>query len=210
MPLRRRLVSTALAAVVVASLTACGTPPWMTGRTPSATPSATPTAVAIPTPTPVPTIETIQNDLAAGSTKRNLGAGNINITVDYFSTLMMNEWKAGANKPISFSLTAALATDDDGQDIFLSRVSVTTSVQGKGGVSLPAPGALSDQASVAPGYLVKSPYSYSQTFVLPAVDAAATEVTLSFTYELLLQTTPTSSEYAKQTATDTLTIAIAP
>jgi hypothetical protein len=83
-------------------------------------------------------------------------------------------------------------------------------VQGKGGVSLPAPGALSDQASVAPGYLVKSPYSYSQTFVLPAVDAAATEVTLSFTYELLLQTTPTSTAYAKQTATDTLTIAIAP
>ncbi|MFX5602990.1 hypothetical protein ABTD90_20800, partial [Acinetobacter baumannii] len=58
--------------------------------------------------------------------------------------------------------------------------------------------------------LVLSPYSYSQTFNVGEVPAEATFVTLQFTYEFLLQTTPTSSEFAKQTASDTLTVAIAP
>jgi hypothetical protein len=48
-----------------------------------------------------------------------------------------------------------------------------------------------------------------QTFNVGEVPAEATSVTLQFTYEYLVQTTPTSNEYAKQTATDTLTVAIA-
>jgi hypothetical protein len=67
-----------------------------------------------------------------------------------------------------------------------------------------------DQSTVAPGYLVLDPYSYSQTFNIGAVPAEATLVTLQFTYDFLVQTTPTSSEYAKQSASDTMTIAIAP
>ncbi|MDF2492983.1 MAG: hypothetical protein K0Q58_1561, partial [Microbacterium sp.] len=53
-----------------------------------------------------------------------------------------------------------------------------------------------------------SPYSYSQTFNVGEVPAEATFVTVQFTYDYLVQTTPTSSEYAKQTASDTLTVAI--
>ncbi len=33
---------------------------------------------------------------------------------------------------------------------------------------------------------------------------------LEFTYEFLVQATPTSSDYAKQTATGTITVAITP
>ena len=44
---------------------------------------------------------------------------------------------------------------------------------------------------------------------MPAVDPTATSITVSFTYELLLQTTRTSKAYSKQSASDTLTIAIA-
>jgi hypothetical protein len=119
----------------------------------------------------------------------------------------MDQWKADANKPISFSLIGALGTDQ-GQGVYLSRVSVVVAVSGpKGQLDAPAP--LSDQSTVSPGYDIKSPYSYSQTFILPAVDPTATSVTLSFTYELLIQTTPTSTAYAKQTASDQITIAIA-
>jgi hypothetical protein len=57
---------------------------------------------------------------------------------------------------------------------------------------------------------VKAPYSYSQSFVLPSLDTAATSISLAITYEPLLQTTPASVEYAKQTATHPQTIAIAP
>jgi hypothetical protein len=41
------------------------------------------------------------------------------------------------------------------------------------------------------------------------VPSNAISVTVQFTYDFLVQTTPTSNEYAKQTASDTLTIAIA-
>ncbi len=41
------------------------------------------------------------------------------------------------------------------------------------------------------------------------VPVEATYVTIQFDYDFLVQTTPTSTEFAKQTASDTLTIAIA-
>ena len=65
-----------------------------------------------------------------------------------------------------------------------------------------------DTSAVSPGYLVLSPYSYSQTFNVGAVPADTAAVQLQFTYDFLVQTTPTSKEYAKQTASDTLTVAI--
>ncbi|SDZ51418.1 hypothetical protein [Herbiconiux ginsengi] len=193
-----------LTTAVVAGLSGCGTAPWdQPGFN-----SASATSTSSSTPTPSATITPIINELATGSTQHELKAGDISLTVTYYSTLSMDQWTAAANKPLSFSMTGKLGSDQ-GQKIYLSRVSVTPAVDGPKG-SLPAPAPLTDQASVAPGYLVKDPYSYSQTFVLPALDPAATSMTLSFTYEILLQSAPDSTDYAKQTATDQLTIAIAP
>jgi hypothetical protein len=194
---RTRLVAGALLLVGSLSLTACGTPPWEQPGAGGSTPK----------PTSTGEITTVVNELAAGSTKHELTAGNIGLDVTYFSTLNMGDWNAGADKPISISMTANL-TNDEGQQVYLSRLGLSVAVYGPDGV-LAAPSPLNDTSTVSPGYLVKAPYSYSQTFILPAVDAAATYVKLSLTYELLLQTTPTSAQYAKQTASDTLTIAIA-
>ncbi|PRY70449.1 hypothetical protein B0I08_101585 [Glaciihabitans tibetensis] len=194
-----RIVSwAAVALVAVSSLTACGAPPWTES---SATPTPTPVATS-----PAP-IEVIVNDLATGSVQRSLSAGAIALSVDYYSTLTMDKWTAAANKPLTFNLKGSLLTDD-GQQIYISRVSLVVGVNGPLG-PLAAPPTISDLATVSPGYPMKDPYTYNQTFILPAVDETATSLTLSFTYELLLQTTPTSTEYAKQTAADTLTIALA-
>jgi len=130
------------------------------------------------------------------------------ITVDYSSNLNMGEWTAAANKPVSFSLSATLGTDD-GQDVFLSKMTVVTAVTGPTG-PLEPPATFVDQSTLSPGYLMKAPYSYGQTYVMSAIDPTATSVTLSFTYELLIQTTPTAASYAKQTASDQITIAIVP
>jgi len=188
----------AVAAGLLLALAACGVPPWETGGGSggSATPSTSPSQIHV-----------IKNDLATGATKRVLTAGDITLTVNYFSTLDMSQWIATADKPISFAASATLGTDD-GQAVYLSKVTVNTAVQGPKG-ALAAPPPLTDQASVAPGYFIKAPYSYSQTFVLPALDKKATSVTLSIVYELLQQTTPTSDQYSKQTASDTLTVALA-
>ena len=191
----------ALGAVLAAALAlgGCGVPPWEVGQT-TAPPTRTSTAA--------PTIETVVNELASGSTRRTLTAGAITLTVDYWSSLSMDQWTAGALKPLDFSMSATLA-NDEGQGVFLSRVTMTPAVDGPDG-ALPAPSPLVDSSNISPGYLVKSPYSYSQHFEIGSLDPAATSITLGISYELLLQTTPESSEYAKQTASDTLTIAIAP
>ena len=195
--LRLRTAATAGIALAAAlSLGGCGTAPFLTEATPT------------PTPTSSGEITSIDNDLANGSTQRTLAAGNISLAVNYWSDLAMDQWTASANKPLNLSLIATLA-GDEGQRVFLSKVTVVAAVSGPDG-SLAAPASLVDQANVSPGYQVKSPYSYSQSFVLPALDSAATSISLAITYELLLQTTPTSAEYAKQTATDLLTVAIAP
>lgn len=197
--LPRSLAGAVLAAVIALALSGCGAAPWEQAAT-----TATPTA------TPKPTsgeITTVVNELATGSTKHVLTAGSIGLSVDYFSTLSMDQWAADANKPLSISMVADI-TGDEGQAVYLSNMTVLVAVYGPDG-KLTSPAQLSDRSTVTPGYLVKNPYSYSQTFILPAVDPDATYVQLSLTYELLLQSTPTSSSYAKQTASDTLTIAIA-
>ncbi|MGV8880766.1 MAG: hypothetical protein ACOH19_01300 [Rhodoglobus sp.] len=196
------IVPAALTALFIGlALSGCGVPPW---EVPGAMDNGAPS----PSLSPTRSIETIVNELATGSTQHDLTAGDISLTVDYFSTLSMDQWTASANKPLSLSFSAALGTDD-GQKVYLSEVSMVAAVTGPDG-PLPAPTAIVDRATINPGYLVKAPYSYSQTFILPELDPEASSVTLTLKYELLLQTTPTSAEFAKQTAADSLTIAIAP
>lgn len=184
-------------AVLTASVVSvgCGPAPWTLDQPKaSSSPSA---SVAAPIP----------NDLSSGTTKRELTAGAVAARVDYWSTLAMDRWTAGAVKPISISL-ATTVTPDDGQKVYLQRatmLAIPSNADETFGPLEPQ----ADAATVAPGYLVLSPYSYSQTFNVGPVDSAATFVTVQFTYDFLVQTTPTSNEYAKQTATDTLTVAIA-
>lgn len=193
-PTRIRLTALTVAAGLTLALSGCGVSP-LAGL-----------AEDTPTPTAKATMAAIVNDLATGSAQHTITAGDAGLTVDYSSTLNMGEWTAGANKPISFTVSAALGTDD-GQSVYLSKVSVIPGVTGPTG-ALDAPLPLVDASDLANGYFMKAPYSYGQTFVLPAIDPAATSVTLSFTFELLIQTTPTSSTFAKQTASDQLTVAI--
>ena len=191
---RRSPLTLALALGVAAALTGCGPAPW--DPNPTAEPSGTSTAV----PTPMP------NDLSTGSTQRELVAGAVAATVDYWSTLSMDRWTPGAIKPVSLNMTTTV-TPADGQKVYLQRATMIALPSTASETLAPLEPQI-DAATVSPGYLVLSPYSYSQTFNVGPVPEEATSVTLQFTYDFLVQTTPTSSEYAKQTATDTLTVAL--
>ena len=188
------------AGAMLLALVGCGAPPWAQGGG-QATPSSSPTASAstVPVPAPVP------NDLSSGSTEKKVTAGAIAATVKYWSTLSMDRWTATALKPVSISMDTTV-TPNDGQQVYLQRATMTA-VPGNATQSF-APLTPQVDQSNPPGYVVLSPYSYSQTFNVGEVPAEATFVTLQFTYEFLLQTTPTSSDFAKQTASDTLTVAI--
>lgn len=67
-----------------------------------------------------------------------------------------------------------------------------------------------DNSNVQPGYLIKAPYSYSQTFSIPAVTATSRYVEINFTFELLTQPASTSSDFVKQTTTDQLRVTLTP
>jgi len=193
----RAIAAIAGAAALTLALAACGTPPWdEQGGSGGSAPTASPSKIVV-----------VQNDLATGSAKRTLQAGDVTLAVTYYSNLDIGKWTPGADKPLSLSATATLGADQ-GQAVYLSKVTVSTTVQGPRG-PLAAPAAQSDDASVQPGYFVKSPYSYGPTFIIPPLGASATSITISFVYELLVQTTPTSTSYAKESASDTLTIALA-
>lgn len=182
-------------------LSGCSTPPWEIGSSaqPSTPPGTPPASVVAPQPVP--------NDLSGGSTERTLQAGAVAADLDYSSKLSMDQWTATALKPLSLSIVTTV-TPDDGQKVYLQRASMIA-VPGNVTESFAPLPAQVDQTTVAPGYPVLTPYSYSQTFNIGEVPAEATLVTLQFTYEFLVQTTPTSNEYAKQTATDSLTVALA-
>jgi hypothetical protein len=198
---RRTTTALVLAFGVGSVLAGCGTPPWEQGT------QSDPTPIPSVTATPEP-IEVVVNDLATGSSQHVLTAGAISLTADYYSTLSMEKWTAGAVKPITFNIAGTLA-DDQGQDVYLSQMTATASVNGPAG-PLPAPAAFVDRATIQYGYAIKPPFTYGQTYNILAIDPAATSITVVFTYELLLETTETSSQFAKQTATDSLTITIAP
>ncbi|BDV29752.1 hypothetical protein [Microbacterium terricola] len=191
----RTLALATAVAVGAAALTGCGPAPW-TNPAGSPTPSATET-VAPP----------VSNDLSGGSTERELTAGAVAASVNYWSELSMDRWTANAVKPISLSLVTTV-TPDDGQKVYLQKATMVA-VPANATETFDALPPQTDSATVNPGYLVLDPYSYSQTFNVGTVPAEATYVTVQFTYDFLVQTAPKSKEYAKQTATDTLTVAIA-
>lgn len=191
----RALLAAGLLAIAPAVMTGCGPAPWDQQRTPAPSPTAT------DVPAPIP------NDLSSGSTQRELAAGAVSATIDYWSSLSMDRWTAAALKPVSLSMSTTV-TPNDGQKVFLQKATMVA-VPANATTTFAALPGQTDQATVAPGYLVLSPYSYSQTFTVGEVPAEATFVTIQFTYDFLVQTTPTSSEYAKQTGSDILTVAIA-
>ena len=201
-----RLASLALATALLGGvLSGCGTAPWNEGdeqAAPAAPVSATPSA----TPSPTPTAKLV-NDLAKGSAKRTLTAGGVEVAVTYYSELALDRWSPEATKPLNVALTASFP-DGSEQDIYLRSVEARVDVAGEDG-PLPAAEPLTDQADVDPGYLVTEPSSYSEVLTLPALDPAARSVTLNLTYELLAQSAPKSKRYLKQTASDTLEIALA-
>ena len=190
----------ALATASVGVLAGCSAAPF----------SSSPLSTSTPTPaasTSTGKVTTVINELAGGTTIHQVAAGDIELDINYYSTLNMDQWTASANKPVSLSLKAEYKGPKN-QGVYLASLAETTQVNGpKGTLTAPAP--FSDDSTVQPGYLIRAPYTYSQTVILPALDPKATSVTLTFTFSLLLQSAPHSKIYAKQTAVDTLTVAIA-
>lgn len=200
---RSFLLGAVLTAVLL--ITGCGAPPWQQGApaSPATDHASTPTRSSTPA-SPSPTL--VQNDLAKGSLKHRLTAGGIALEATYYSTLSLQKWTPQASKPLTVSVSARFP-DGSKQDIFLSDVEVRIDVLGLDG-PLPGPEPLTDQASVSPGYLIRSPNAYGQVFTIPALPVQARAVRLNITYRLLAPTAPKAKTYFKQSTNDTLTLTL--
>jgi hypothetical protein len=210
---RIQWLGVALAASMMA-LTACsadGSEP-VSVTTPYA--EVTPTAVSSnERPSAPSTGKPSRNDLGRGRATRTLKAGSVRIQVKYSLQNRVQQWAPGVVQPLKVSMTALqkkstthyVAPSD--RKIYLSRVTAYLDVADATG-HLDSPDALVDEADVNPGFLVTSPSSYTQVFVLPSLPDEATKLTIDFRYEMLvLQPQSAPRDYSKRTATDTVVVA---
>jgi hypothetical protein len=162
-------------------------------------------------PSTPPADKPLPNDLKKGRVTRTLKAGAVRATVKYSLQNRVERWAPGVAQPLKVSMTAIqpsttgyVAPGD--RKIYLSRVTAYLDVSDTTG-HLDSPNPLIDKADVNPGFLVTSPSSYSQVFVLPALPDEATTLTIDFRYEMLvLQPESSPRDFSKRTVTDTVVI----
>jgi hypothetical protein len=195
--------------VIPACSAESGNEPWSV-TTPYAevTPSTAPSGERTSTPA---NRKRARNDLKTGRATRTLKAGAVRATVTYSLQNRVKRWAPGVAQPLKVSMRA-LQPSTSGyvapadRKIYLSRVTAYLDVSDATG-HLDSPDPLVDRADVSPGFLVTSPSSYTQVFVLPSLPDEATKLTIDFRYEMLvLQPQSTPRDYSKRTATDTVVI----
>jgi hypothetical protein len=175
-----------------------------------ATPTAVPSGERPSTPT---TSEPASNDLKKGRVTRTFKAGSVKVTVKYSLQNRVQRWSPGVAQPLKVSMTAEgnrsvgqYAEPTNQKKIYLSRVTAYLDISDASG-HLDSPDPLVDRADITPGFLVTSPSSYTQVFVLPSLPDEATRLTIDFRYEMLvLQPQSTPRDFSKRTASDTLVI----
>lgn len=204
----RGAAGTALVVVTGLLLSGCGTPPWETAASASASASARSTpqrSSGSATPAPTESVA-VGGDLAAGAVSRTLAAGDLSVDVRYWSTLPMDEWTPGADKPLSMSVTTRGGGSDS--EVRLVRAAVAVSYRDGSGADVTAAASPAEQSD-SQGYAVVTPQSWSGTFVLGAAPERAARLRAVVT--LVLTETPvgTGGATAQQTATDTLSVDLA-
>ena len=173
----RRAAVFVVSGAAVLLLSGCGTPPWEAAQpSGSATTSATPTASSGPSassgptasssgPAADPTAAAVGGDLSRGALSRELRAGDLTVSVRYWSTVPMDRWTPGADKPLSMSVTAESSA---GSEAVLVSATVDVSARDASGADLP-----DDldplRATSGTGFAVTTPQSWSNTFVIDAL-----------------------------------------
>jgi hypothetical protein len=178
------------------------------------TPNAevTPTAVASKErPSVASTNKPLRNDLKKRRLTRTVKAGAVRATVRYSLQNRVERWVPGIGQPLTLSMTVRQPRTTGyvvpaDRKIYLSRVTAYLDVSDTTG-HLDSPDPLVDRAELSPGFLVTSPSSYTQIFVLPSLADEATKLTIDFRYEMLvLQPQSSPRDFSKRTATDTVVI----
>ncbi len=192
-----------VAGILVAATVVSGCSTAGGGATPPS-PSANPTTPLPSAPSSTSSGSGQQSDLTFPlPVRRQVQAGSVTLNVSYSSSLPANEWRSGAIKPIRV-VVSAYNPRNRGQDVYLQRLMVTATPRDPSGPTEAAKQSV-DASEINPGYYFRSPTTYNQIFVFPAVDSDPTLMSFKLTYEILVKIRA-PRDYAKQTGEDTLTI----
>ncbi|MFT4165256.1 MAG: hypothetical protein QM650_08435 [Microlunatus sp.] len=193
-----------VALTLLGSLAGCSddiVPVPRSSLTPPTTVSAT---AAAPEETP-----SVENDLDKLPLKRKIKAGPLKVEVEYTTRLTLEHWQPNRSKPLHVSLEA-VNEDKSNQKVYLTKVTANaTAYDSRGQVGDAS--SVSDKTDINPGFIVTSPNSYNQSLAIPAVDSASLWMTIDLTYELVMEVSKTKEgrDFAKQVATDTITVPLA-
>ncbi|MBM7808631.1 hypothetical protein JOD57_004468 [Geodermatophilus bullaregiensis] len=138
-------------------------------------------------------------DLDSGSLTRTLPAGDRTVVVDYWTADQATTWTAEDDKTIQ--LAAHVEGGDTGDsrgdetpEVLVTRFAVT----GDDGTTRTL--VTEDRGEFA----LTPPFSYTTALSLPGAPSAATALSLSVQFDLLVETEPGSARYYRQTVLDTL------
>lgn len=200
----------ALAAAIVlvaASLSGCNGEPAPPPRQPPSSSSFSPQAPPSETPSPEPSV---RNDLSKLPLNRVISAGNLEVSIEYNTRLPLDQWEDTLPKPLHVTVTAVNRRSAR-QKIFLTRATATVIASNDTG-TLESPPSTTDEAEISPGYIITSPNTYNQTFMLPSVDTSTTTLTIDVNYELVQEVARDEElgvrDFAKQVASDTIVVPI--
>ena len=195
----------ALGALLI--LSACS---GLGGHAASVTPpsSISPTAVSpAEQPSTEPTGESSRNDLKTGYLTRSLKVGDVKVAVEYSLRNRVERWSPGIEQPLTVSMTTVSQSGREPR-IYLAHVTGDLDVSDASGL-VDTPDPLVDKADISPGFLLTTPSSYTEVFVLPPLAEEATKLTIDFRYEILImQPGSGTRDFAKRTTTDTLVLSI--
>lgn len=204
----RRWSSCVAAVVLVAGLAACSEESVSVPY--SSTSSASPTnQLPVDESTSNEPTDKVKNDLSKLPRKQTLKAGPLRVKVEYDTKLKLKRWYPDRSKPLRISLTA-INRNKPKQKIYLTKATANITAYDEQGQIGDAQ-SVKDSADVNPGYIVTSPNTYNQSLAIPPLDSGSLWMTIDLSYEFVMEVDRTKQgrDYAKQVATDTITVPLA-
>lgn len=146
---------------------------------------------------PAAAVQPARGDLASGSLTRSLDAGALQLVTSYWTSQDPTTWTAG--QAVTLRLSAHIEGSDGKHAVKVSRFVATlddgTTVSGL----------IDDRGE----FVITPPYSYSSALAIRPADHAATAASIAVEFDLLVETSPLSGQFFRQTVLDTVHLTFA-
>jgi hypothetical protein len=161
----------------------------------SATPKASTPAGSKPTTTPTTASTTVRHvggGLSGGSTVHRVAVGSRSLVITYWTTRNVSTWTSSQTAPVQIS---ARINGSDRERVYVTGFRATFA---------PAGGAARTLDTDTGRFVISARYSYAGAVVVPAMSSHTSSAQLQVQFDLLVETTPGSGQYYRQTAIDSV------